>query len=218
MYQYTLPSMIEGNAYEEALANAEAANSEFMKEISHARGQTDKALSTSKHKNSKPQQRKKNKSSIESISSIDASIDDTSSSIINTKRCSSSKSEEWKSLVRRKTGHVDAKNASSLKKLNIIDKYDFSWLENTAKDEHWWLPASEIDVGSICGQGCFGVVRKAEWRGLEVVAKTFLDYSEEKKNDGQQGKVDLGKEISILSSLKHPNLVMFFGKSSLCLA
>ncbi|KAF9164490.1 hypothetical protein DFQ26_001381 [Actinomortierella ambigua] len=55
------------------------------------------------------------------------------------------------------------------------------------------------------GAGCFGEVRLALWRKLPCAAKlthlTTSDYDEEK----------LQQEISILSKLKHPHVVLFLG-------
>lgn len=56
-------------------------------------------------------------------------------------------------------------------------------------------------------------MHKACWRGLDVAAKQYLEgvKEEEECRNGKQRKIDLGNEISILSSLRHPNIVGFFG-------
>ena len=64
----------------------------------------------------------------------------------------------------------------------------------------------------ICGI-LIGVVYTAKWRHLPVVAKKFLETATSKKEESQlrQRKIDLGSEISILSTVKHPNIVDFYG-------
>eukprot|EP00727_Mastigamoeba_balamuthi_P010559 m51a1_g6125 putative serine threonine protein kinase (2351) ;mRNA; f:176074-200461 len=63
---------------------------------------------------------------------------------------------------------------------------------------------SELTMGRELGQGSYGTVYQAQWRGTEVAAKVVplskhLDIDEEK----------LLQEVFIMRSLRHPNLLLF---------
>uniref|UniRef100_A0A7S3PK62 Protein kinase domain-containing protein n=1 Tax=Aplanochytrium stocchinoi TaxID=215587 RepID=A0A7S3PK62_9STRA len=58
--------------------------------------------------------------------------------------------------------------------------------------------------------GAGGDLFRAKWRGLDCVAKTLaVDIADERKQ--RQNLVDLANEIKVLSTLRHPHLVMFLG-------
>jgi hypothetical protein len=42
---------------------------------------------------------------------------------------------------------------------------------SSARAETWVIDASDLELGSVIGQGAFGVVRRAEWRGRTVAVK-----------------------------------------------
>jgi len=70
-----------------------------------------------------------------------------------------------------------------------------------------------MKFGSKIGEGDGGVIYRAEWRGLEVVAKMLRTEDEgmESNISMDVARQDLVNEISVLSRLRHPNLVMFLG-------
>lgn len=112
---------------------------------------------------------------------------------------------------------------------------DFKWLESIARKEGWYVRASEIELKEELGKGAcgkliaeklhfisfgskvaeIGVVYAAKWRHLPVVAKRFLENktSQQPEQLLRQRKIDLGSEISVLSTIKHPNIVSFYGAS-----
>ena len=71
--------------------------------------------------------------------------------------------------------------------------------------EWWELNHSEIYINETIGFGGTGVINKAKWRGLECVVKCL------KHNNNDNEYNDLINEISIISHLRHPNLVLFLG-------
>ena len=75
-----------------------------------------------------------------------------------------------------------------------------------SRAEAWELPSMEIQVGAEVGRGTGGVVYKCKWRGLECAGKVLCDSSSESVEYH-----DMINEISIISHLRHPNLVLFLG-------
>ncbi len=62
------------------------------------------------------------------------------------------------------------------------------------------------------GEGDGGVIHYATWRGLDVVAKMLKTEADKEGTVNMSvAKADLINEISVLSRLRHPNLVMFLG-------
>jgi len=75
--------------------------------------------------------------------------------------------------------------------------------------EEWFLKYEDIKIGEVVGKGFFGEVRKATFQGHCLVAVKYI-Y----KKDGSKNYEDVfKKEIEILSSLRHPNIINFMGWS-----
>lgn len=78
-------------------------------------------------------------------------------------------------------------------------------LQRRGEAERWAINESEIRTESKAfAKGAAGEIYRAKWRGLDCVAKTWLTAT-------PQMMIDLGNEISLLSTLRHPHLVMFLG-------
>jgi serine/threonine protein kinase len=88
--------------------------------------------------------------------------------------------------------------------------FSFSKKTSTANQYEWEIPFSEIKIEKKLGEGSFGTVFKAKWRGCDVACKELKDA----------GKVtsdvleDFKKEIAILGKLRHPNVVLYMGAST----
>ena len=76
-------------------------------------------------------------------------------------------------------------------------------------NEWWELKHSEIffDNNNLIGYGSNGYVYKTYWRGLNCVVKLINIKTKNYDNNYN----DLVNEISIISRLRHPNLVLFLG-------
>lgn len=72
--------------------------------------------------------------------------------------------------------------------------------------ESWEVDASEVVIAadSLVGEGFFGVVYKARWRGLTVCAKRL-------KNVRGGELVNFHAEVNLMVQLRHPHLVQFLG-------
>eukprot|EP01100_Stratorugosa_tubuloviscum_P007969 TRINITY_DN32_c0_g1_i1.p1 TRINITY_DN32_c0_g1~~TRINITY_DN32_c0_g1_i1.p1 ORF type:complete len:574 (-),score=257.26 TRINITY_DN32_c0_g1_i1:122-1843(-) len=73
----------------------------------------------------------------------------------------------------------------------------------------WEIPAQEITMEGKLGEGAFGVVHKAKWRGLTVAAKQLKSTS--LPNEVME---EFRKEVDILGKLRHPNIVLLLGAST----
>ncbi|CAN1199795.1 Probable serine/threonine-protein kinase SIS8 [Linum perenne] len=72
--------------------------------------------------------------------------------------------------------------------------------------DEWTIDFSEISVGTRVGIGFFGEVFRGVWNGTEVALKVFLEQDLTAEN-----MEDFCNEISILSRLRHPNVILFLG-------
>ena len=80
-------------------------------------------------------------------------------------------------------------------------------------NEWWELKHTEIlfNNNKLIGFGSNGYVYKAYWRGIDCVVKML----KKNKNEDKINYDDLINEISIISRLRHPNLVLFLGACTL---
>ncbi|KAL3632282.1 hypothetical protein CASFOL_025266 [Castilleja foliolosa] len=72
--------------------------------------------------------------------------------------------------------------------------------------DEWNIDYSELTVGTRVGIGFFGEVFRGIWNGTEVAIKLFLEQDLTAEN-----MEDFCNEISILSRLRHPNVILFLG-------
>ncbi|XP_038682937.1 serine/threonine-protein kinase EDR1-like isoform X2 [Tripterygium wilfordii] len=72
--------------------------------------------------------------------------------------------------------------------------------------KEWNIEFSELTVGTRVGIGFFGEVFRGIWNGTEVAIKVFLEQDLTAEN-----MEDFCNEISILSRLRHPNVILFLG-------
>lgn len=88
----------------------------------------------------------------------------------------------------------------------------------------WAIPASEVDIGPVLSTTLKSVIYRATWRGTRVVAKTSsvlstgMESMETVKTTSQRADSEKASaaqevvhEIRLLSTLRHPDLVMFLG-------
>ncbi|MCD7446189.1 hypothetical protein HAX54_045246 [Datura stramonium] len=72
--------------------------------------------------------------------------------------------------------------------------------------DEWNIDFSEITIGARVGIGFFGEVFRGIWNGTEVAVKVFLEQDLTEENIE-----DFANEISILSRIRHPNVILFLG-------
>lgn len=72
--------------------------------------------------------------------------------------------------------------------------------------DEWNIDFSEITIGARVGIGFFGEVFRGIWSGTEVAVKVFLEQELTEENIE-----DFANEISILSRIRHPNVILFLG-------
>ncbi|XP_062007777.1 serine/threonine-protein kinase EDR1-like isoform X7 [Rosa rugosa] len=72
--------------------------------------------------------------------------------------------------------------------------------------QEWNIDFSELSVGTRVGIGFFGEVFRGIWNGTDVAIKVFLEQDLTTEN-----MEDFCNEISILSRIRHPNVILFLG-------
>ncbi|XP_004303186.1 PREDICTED: serine/threonine-protein kinase EDR1 isoform X1 [Fragaria vesca subsp. vesca] len=72
--------------------------------------------------------------------------------------------------------------------------------------QEWNIDFSELIVGTRVGIGFFGEVFRGIWNGTDVAIKVFLEQDLTPEN-----MEDFCNEISILSRIRHPNVILFLG-------
>ncbi|KAL9641429.1 hypothetical protein ABK040_013358 [Willaertia magna] len=84
---------------------------------------------------------------------------------------------------------------------------DFENNRNTERKESFLIPIEEIHVERKIGEGGCGTVYYAKWGDNSIAIKSIKISDEDEAND------EFEREVSLLSSLRHPNVVSFYGVS-----
>ncbi|KAG1335252.1 serine/threonine-protein kinase EDR1 [Cocos nucifera] len=89
---------------------------------------------------------------------------------------------------------------------NKVLKSSLYWNKPLLPFQEWNIEFSELTVGTRVGIGFFGEVFRGIWNGTDVAIKVFLEQDLTAEN-----MEDFCNEISILSRLRHPNVILFLG-------
>jgi len=73
----------------------------------------------------------------------------------------------------------------------------------------WLIEPGLVKQGAEIGRGSFGVVRLAQWRHATIAVKILFKDAE------TEDKELFEKEVKIMATLHHPNIVQFFGYTRL---
>lgn len=95
--------------------------------------------------------------------------------------------------------HEDNKQESIA---NIIQQKEFK--------SDWQLNISEIKLGKSIGSGRSGHTFESYWRGTRVAVKV-VDCSIHTDQMAQEILNEFQREITIVSKLRHPNVILFLG-------
>ena len=68
----------------------------------------------------------------------------------------------------------------------------------------WEIPLEELRFGPRIGSGAFGEVVKAVWQGTDVAVKRMTSLT-------PQAALDFSREVTVLTKLRHKNIVLFMG-------
>jgi len=128
----------------------------------------------------------------------------------------------------------EASNGSSKDSFPLSPTVSESVSIATSTTRNWEVDYSEIEITGRIGIGAFGECLKGDWRGTPVAVKRLwyvTDRTNAGGDPGDEAEVDLPKpkdegdapgelqevlqdierEIGILASLRHPNVVLFMG-------
>lgn len=73
-----------------------------------------------------------------------------------------------------------------------------------ARDDDWEIRYDELEMGEHLGTGGFGQVHRAAWKGTEVAVKVMA--ADKITKDMERAFKD---EVRVMTSLRHPNVVLF---------
>lgn len=68
------------------------------------------------------------------------------------------------------------------------------------------IPWEDLVLGERIGLGSYGEVYHADWKGIEVAVKKFLD-----QDFSGAALAEFKREVRIMRGLRHPNVVLFMG-------
>lgn len=100
-------------------------------------------------------------------------------------------------------------NSGNAAKITSRDRSVSLWEHRTRVSRfHWEIAPSSLKVYETLGRGAFGTVYRAKWMGTEVAIK-LLDSSDYSPDDYREFLA----EISMMSNLRHPNVLGMLGGS-----
>ncbi|QTF49773.1 putative serine/threonine-protein kinase/receptor [Acanthamoeba polyphaga mimivirus] len=79
---------------------------------------------------------------------------------------------------------------------------------NTTNND-WEIDFSELEIGETLGTGGYGEVYKSIWKGTEVAVKLISS-----KHVSKDMERSFFEEVKIMTSLRHPNVVLFMAAST----
>mmetsp|Transcript_10819 Transcript_10819/g.43803 ORF Transcript_10819/g.43803 Transcript_10819/m.43803 type:complete len:397 (-) Transcript_10819:67-1257(-) len=71
--------------------------------------------------------------------------------------------------------------------------------------QFWWISPVHVTHGAELGRGSYGIVREGKWRHSPVAIKIL--YQDAQAQDRELFE----REVRIMATLHHPNIVQFFG-------
>jgi len=103
-------------------------------------------------------------------------------------------------------GDEEPKARNSNDSAAMVAKLSHIPINLRGRAEKWEIPRSEVQLLKKIGEGQGGIVYKCRWRSLDCAAKLL---NQDSKNS--IAYFDMINEITIISHLRHPNLVLFLG-------
>ncbi|KAJ3449531.1 serine/threonine-protein kinase edr1 [Anaeramoeba flamelloides] len=101
---------------------------------------------------------------------------------------------------KKKSRKTKSRNKYSL---DLRGGYNFQFRSNKIS---WKIKSDKLRRVNILGVGSIGVVYRTKWLGIDVAQKTLFV-----QNFDKQFMETFKKEVSIMSEMRHPNIVQFLG-------
>ncbi|KAL9657575.1 hypothetical protein ABK040_001002 [Willaertia magna] len=108
-------------------------------------------------------------------------------------------------VIRENRRKANAERELTKKLIEFEEKYLDLDVDSNRLFKHWIINAEDLKIESKIGEGGSGRVFRARWKTNEVALKTIKLNNEELQSDFFEN------EASLLSSLRHPNIVTFYG-------
>ena len=71
----------------------------------------------------------------------------------------------------------------------------------------WSIDWSDVWIGNELGRGAFGTAFEGQWLGKQVAVKVMAH----RQDGGAEEQAELEREVTVMTRLRHPNLVNFYG-------
>ncbi|KAG2382004.1 hypothetical protein C9374_005796 [Naegleria lovaniensis] len=121
-------------------------------------------------------------------------------------------------ISKRMNNERTKENTPLLAKVNTCDEQSVASTKSKKKTQNkkkvysWMISVDEIEIIKRIAEGANGTVYLANWNGTKVALKT-LKYDEENNvnTDDNHEDDEFEREASLLGSIRHPNIVQFFG-------
>jgi len=85
------------------------------------------------------------------------------------------------------------------------------WRTMRKKDDEWEVDLSELEIKEQIGMGAVGAVHKGLWNGTEVAIKTLITVESPQRAVVREIERNFREEVRVMTSLRHPNVVLFMG-------
>ena len=142
----------------------------------------------------------------EADAEINGAAPASASEFFKAKRASFS-GEASASFIAGRRSSVEKRGSDTVGDAAIVEKLSNIPIHVRGRAEAWEIPRSQLQLSTKLGAGAGSVVFKCRWRGLDCAAKLLSDRNARDTGVYQE----MVNEISIISHLRHPNLVLFLG-------
>ena len=84
---------------------------------------------------------------------------------------------------------------------------------NKARKERWFIWQNDLQIEQMLARGGSGTVYKATWRGVQVAVKSIGPGMTTQAFDSIEEAMieEFIREITVVCSLRHPNIIQFYG-------
>jgi hypothetical protein len=94
---------------------------------------------------------------------------------------------------------------------SLLVQLQYKETEMGAMRRIWQIPAGELVIGSDIAAGSFGKVMRALWNDIPVAVKYLSATGIVTATMDKNAAADFERECAFMKSVRHPNIILFFG-------